>query len=482
MDETDRDFLVSADSEKLEQLKRHWSKDYVEHLRAVHFALVSVCVVLILLSLSQGKSEVEMARDQNRQIQDLLSDFNIGWFKESVPGAIHDLRYQQDPLQSLLFPKMSLKPKTANALELAYDVPSPRTLIIPVVMDGDNWIINSSPSSPLKGQKYDGDLSLKLPPQLAGTPQTLRAFRELWDNLADEKGLEILIPDDFGEDAYIEFPNGLIIDKVRVKFIHVDAETYAPMSLRHWNESEVLTMQYLKLDLKSDILYAGKYFANRFKPGITELDFTYTPDFTVLLPVKTYIRIPFKGQAVLIRHSAPGWKWHPGSFQDSFQQLAKIVHNYEMLPPHTISEILDGEMERSSESFEAIGLKVPAEDIVRFGIILIIGIQLYLWLHLYEKSTELRNGDEGLEVAWIGVYRSPYASTMMFVTTCMLPATAASLLGLRGLRVSSFYAHWTSAVYWSVLFAGTVITFILGLGTWRLLTDVKKKLALVSII
>src|ERR1039457_3541840 len=35
----------------------HWSTDYVEHLRTVHFTLVAVCVALIILSTARTQTE-----------------------------------------------------------------------------------------------------------------------------------------------------------------------------------------------------------------------------------------------------------------------------------------------------------------------------------------------------------------------------------------------------------------------------------------
>ena len=476
MDELGHESPESFGSGQPGPKKPHWSKDYVEHLRAVHFALVTICVVLILLSLSQGKNEVELARDQNRQIQDLLRDFSPAWFKAQAPVAVHDLQSREDRLSSLPFPKLTLRPETANAIEIDYDLaarllllpppdgqPTPgssRKITIPLVMDNDNWVLSTSSSSPLQGEKYAEDPSIKLPQELSGIPHTLQAFHDLWDNLGDDKHLEVAVPEELAEEGYLKMPNEALIVPMRVSFVHSDDSKGILMSPRHWMKPE-LDFGRLKFDRQSDVVYAGEWYI----PGGTELDRRL--GFTIVLPVKTYARIPFDGQAALIRHSANGWQWHRGPFKDAFQQLAKVVKDYEALPPQTINEILDSEMQRSGESFEAIGLKVPAEDVVRFGILLIIGVQLYLWVHLYEKATQWHEADEGLEVAWIGVYRSRYAKAMMFLTTCLLPAFASLSLGFRGLRISSFYLHWSSAPYWSILVAGTLVAFILGFLTWN---------------
>jgi hypothetical protein len=47
----------------------HWSKDFVEHLRTVHFALIAVCVGLIALSLAHPAGPLEMALKQLQGIK-----------------------------------------------------------------------------------------------------------------------------------------------------------------------------------------------------------------------------------------------------------------------------------------------------------------------------------------------------------------------------------------------------------------------------
>src|SRR6266478_8964001 len=50
----------------------HWSKDFVEHLRSVHFALTTLSVALVIVLLSTGDAQLDKAFTQAAQIEALL--------------------------------------------------------------------------------------------------------------------------------------------------------------------------------------------------------------------------------------------------------------------------------------------------------------------------------------------------------------------------------------------------------------------------
>lgn len=57
----------------------HWSKDYVEHIRTVHFALVAVCLGLIGLVQFEKPKDVTTARSQFEKIRNLVDHWNSVW-------------------------------------------------------------------------------------------------------------------------------------------------------------------------------------------------------------------------------------------------------------------------------------------------------------------------------------------------------------------------------------------------------------------
>ncbi|HEV2731050.1 MAG TPA: hypothetical protein VGV15_13540, partial [Terriglobales bacterium] len=67
----------------------------------------------------------------------------------------------------------------------------------------------------------------------------------------------------------------------------------------------------------------------------------------------------------------------------------------------TVEHVLKNKPNESAESFEAFGIKVPSAVVMRFGILLVIAVQVYFLTHLIELSKRLSPTDPGWEVAWV---------------------------------------------------------------------------------
>jgi hypothetical protein len=157
------------------------------------------------------------------------------------------------------------------------------------------------------------------------------------------------------------------------------------------------------------------------------------------------------GQAALIRT-------HPyrkaGLCSESFAELMKAAPNQDVS-----FESIAGSFEQEAakpkfDSFEVFGVKFPVETASRWGIILIVGIQLYLWIHLHELAPRLEAGDPGWDVAWIGVYRFLPARSLFFCSTVVLPILTIGLLGKHALKNATFSS-------WSVYVAAMVSCLVL---------------------
>jgi hypothetical protein len=57
-------------------LEEDFSKDYGSHLRAVHLALVVICVSGIIISAAPGRQEISPGRQQLDEIRELVDDWN----------------------------------------------------------------------------------------------------------------------------------------------------------------------------------------------------------------------------------------------------------------------------------------------------------------------------------------------------------------------------------------------------------------------
>ena len=59
-----------------EQKFPHWSADFVEHIRTVHFALIAACIGLIGLVQFKKPLEVSTARSQLQEIKSAVDRWN----------------------------------------------------------------------------------------------------------------------------------------------------------------------------------------------------------------------------------------------------------------------------------------------------------------------------------------------------------------------------------------------------------------------
>jgi hypothetical protein len=113
---------------------------------------------------------------------------------------------------------------------------------------------------------------------------------------------------------------------------------------------------------------------------------------------------------------------------------------------------------KAEERFEAFGLRIPAAQVVRWGIALLLAAQLYFWIHLHELARKLRPNDPGWEVAWIGMYSSKGAFIATMISSTFLPALAALMLGWRFWRSTTPGSHglWTTVLVGALVAAALV--------------------------
>jgi hypothetical protein len=64
----------------------HWSEDFVEHIRTVHFSLVAVCLALIGLLQFEKPRDVKTAQSQLQEIKAAVD----AWDSQQVSGTVRD--------------------------------------------------------------------------------------------------------------------------------------------------------------------------------------------------------------------------------------------------------------------------------------------------------------------------------------------------------------------------------------------------------
>ena len=151
----------------------HWSVDFVEHLRTVHFALLTLSVALIILLSGHSEGDIAKGMTQAGEILDLHENW-----KEYVSSIYLDAAHQfHDPRSNIAIP---------------ITIPGesfPDRQLVSIDIDPEEY----RRYSPWKFRGVD----------MAAAPRTLLGFARWWDSL--HRGAKIYIPDFRNPDAPFGF-------------------------------------------------------------------------------------------------------------------------------------------------------------------------------------------------------------------------------------------------------------------------------------
>ncbi len=122
--------------------------------------------------------------------------------------------------------------------------------------------------------------------------------------------------------------------------------------------------------------------------------------------------------------------WKAGRFDETFRDLSIATRDLESLGVEHARNRLDDESKaaKGSEHFEIFGVKIPAPQLTRWGILGLLCVQLYFFVHLKQLSNKLHSSDAGWDIPWLGMYASPLPRVIYFVSITVVPVVAVGLL------------------------------------------------------
>ena len=112
---------------------------------------------------------------------------------------------------------------------------------------------------------------------------------------------------------------------------------------------------------------------------------------------------------------------------------AEQVHEGHPVAPARYCRDDHGEREEAvRDRLELFGVKFPSEVVGRWGVIVLLAVQLYFLMHLQEFALCLEPGDAAWNYPWIGTYPASLAK-VVFVTSATILPLAAVLIVRAGL-------------------------------------------------
>jgi hypothetical protein len=355
------------------QNSQQWSADFVQHIRTVHFSLVAVCVALIGAVATVKPREINSALSQLVEIRRATDN----WETE-IRTAFHG-----GTITNVDGPRIKVKGRC-------------------FVLSRNATFLGES-----RGFRWNIEKSLERP------PASLPAFCSAWDRLHTLP--ELFIPEQ---------------NQVVKLVMNVDRNGQAstlPYTLDATEASAPVSVSPLT-DVEQRAIAAPNVLTlNLLTPDLAKTSYGYSWEVKgvhLLVPVtgkKRHVQ-----EAIIGIHPA----WRRGFCSDSFAELIKEAKDS---PDQSLvalaSDLKHSAVKEKADSYSVFGMEFPVEGANWWGIVLVIGIQFYLWINLHEVSPRVKHDDPGWEVAWIGVYRSVQARVLFIVLTVSLPVVTIFVLG-----------------------------------------------------
>ncbi len=405
----------------------HWSVDFVEHLRAVHFGLVTVSAALIILVSGSRDTRISRALTQATQIVEAESRWT------EVQSTLY-----LTAAQSVNLPTNRAYLVKVNATA----VPSRGALIT----------IDLTPEVFAKYERWKFSGA-----DMEKSPRTLSDFRTWWDKL--HAGVEVLMPklteyegetcslaiwtrDDKGKIDVLDMFNSKECALKGFGPADITADSYAAKPALNFDAKlKVINMTATASKIKTTL------DSERNMTREIEVSVWHSPQTTKMN--ETALQTIFPGRT--------------GSYDVAFRELAGVSGDLTTIDLRGVPARIQSMEPKGEQNIEAFGLKVPSADITRWGTILLLAVQFYFWLHLHELNRKIEPSSPGWEVAWIGVYKSTTAAISMFISVCVLPVTAVLILARRiPADVEQPHSTWIS---WALAVLACLVSLLMAGGT-----------------
>jgi hypothetical protein len=360
------------------------SKDIVEQIRTVHFAILLICLAAMVVVLGPGTVAGSRASEQLDRIVAVKKSWKPEWIAQRAEAVAK----QHGECSDGRFP--------------------PRAY---VQFAGERF-------TPLIARKYD--VIFKAPPGFETTtqngsiptvapPDTLTGFRKLWDSRGQVVCPEADLLPRQGDSA-------LAWDRQMETYVdHGKVFSVALGSGQQVAEKRFVWVRNLR---HLDVPIAGQ------SAGLLQTG----DDYPWLFPsARTEARHYDFQISTQIIGDFPQYAWKADSFDIAFPELDKATVGLQDMTLEHLQKRLQAEEDAAKEEFSAFGVKFPVGATAHWGVFLILISQVYLLIHLIEYE---RRGFPESSVGWIGLYRNWSARVLTIITMSAVPLLVVIVLCL----------------------------------------------------
>lgn len=392
-----------------------------KHLRSIQFAIIVVSIGLLAAISVTGSREIEKAKEDISNIQLLTNEW------KTIEKEINQSAAQELVDVTKINPNDIL---LIDIYENENDTNPKLTFHAPLDWSYPDFYI------------YDNRSEIRTSPESDSKETTIGYFISFWNGLSNLNRLAI--PNFFNESYQLKglSPTGYIEKskttaltkgelkkigwaKLKLKTKNRNADIQYPFQIRFKTSNNTAQFK-LRAKIYPSILFSpsgvlkGEYLTLlQYCKNVIEVDFSLMRcELEIAGEIKDELEFPV--QKLIANHDKIDARWRPGKFNDTFPELSALTKNLDSLTIDQVSDLLKRDEEQARQSFEIFGAKFPSEILGIWGIVILLSIQLYQWLHL-RNFIYLNSSNEKIDFPWIALYRGFIPKVVTIFSACLLP-------------------------------------------------------------
>jgi hypothetical protein len=417
--------------------------------------LIATAAALVIVALTTKPYDTGVAKNEIHKIQELRT----GWSVKLTYPMRHETFNREEQKE-----EKRLSITRGSSLVVLYatneDSSSPRyiTVNLPSELSSASILDDS-------GEVISGSFEEVVPT----IPNSLVSFQKWWDSL-DDRHFIVYFPTSVFEKAEVIENRHLPKQK-----LYANAQIYSGGEWGNLLLSNIgkRSFRFPKKAGNVTMTVQGAKDENPDTHFADALDFVYDGSNSVDFVVSgfSYVRLNRKAFCAYLRL--------PEGLADyTFYDLRQIADLNGVENLDKLEEILSKSDVSESPSFEAFGVKFPADLATVAGIAVMLSMQLYFFVYLRKFSGSLKADDPGWDVPWIGMDSSTLAAGLFFTTVLIIPASALIILSAEA-TVRFTRGYWrphlfpVSSMPWIVdlkialITAAVLLSVYLGVLCWK---------------
>jgi hypothetical protein len=400
-------------------------------LRTVHFALIALAVVAIISGRSPDVEKMRKAKSQLESVRD--------FFESALPKEHEQYDRIDVPEPWRFWWVIDGKEKIAGRLPMELQV-----------------LITDDSCAP--GTHYSEITANDFERTLLDDKHSMRSFQEAWERLQcstiefynTDLAWEILAKESRGKRVYIEMASHDSLKNKHFTLVPLQSFDY-PTAYR----PEGPALPKAERGLMSYLHFPGIGTNLLTLKGIGDHWVSVSMVAGELVKVAANRHFTARGNGLLVGLEST-WTC-TNRYAVCFRELAEIAAGREHYALKDLSQWLDDELAHTEpRQIDVFGIKFPAGAQFEWGIILIVVVQLYFWLHVRELSPRLEGGHPGLDVAWPGLYPSWAAYAVVWGSVVAVPLYGLWILGLNRIHYRPPFrpflrSNWLDITLWMAI-------------------------------